>query len=540
MKKIVSVFFILMCTVVFAQQVDTAWTRRYTSPSPTGSDYAYGLAVDSDGNVYVTGCHDYLGTNAEALTIKYGPVGESLWTSVLARPASQMTRAVAVGVSGNVYVTGYTMENGHGDYLTVKYRSDGSVAWTHIYSGPGSRYDFARKLVLDSQENIYVAGYSQESNSRYTNATIKIDSSGNLLWARRDSFNGAGSLSYPADLGIDYAGNPFIVTRTPTASQGTDYVVAKYNAANGETLWVRTYNGPGNGADEARGIAFDAANNVYVTGISLGSNTGSDIATIKYNVDGVEQWVRRYDNSDTVATDAGYWITVDNANNIYVYGSSMGTAGANYDLVVVKYDSLGHEHWVSRYNGPGGYDFPIEKDGQKGMALDQFGNIYIAGSSRQAGSTNENDFVTVKYNPSGVEQWVVRYDYADSFEIAWSMDVDHQGYVYVTGRSAALGSNYDVATIKYRQLTGIEENEIATASTRHGFVVYPNPAKSSFIVHSPLSSGKIKIFDVTGQVIKQVSIKSQETRISLARIKSGVYFVKLDKESDIRKIIITQ
>jgi hypothetical protein len=539
MKKLNVVLVSLLLSSALFAQVDSLWSRRYTSPG-TGSDYAYGLVVDNIGNVYVTGSYDYLGSNPEALTIKYGPAGESLWTSVLARPASQMTRAVAVGVSGNVYVTGYTMETGNGDFFTVKFRTNGDLVWARLYNGPYTGYDFSRKLALDNQENVYISGYSQEVGGRYTHATVKYDSSGNQLWARRDSFNGAGSLSYPADLGMDYAGNPYIVTRTPTASQGTDYVVAKYNAANGETLWVRTYNGPGNGADEARGIAFDTDNNVYVTGVSLGTNTGSDIATIKYNALGVEQWVARYNNTDTVATDAGYWIMVDNAKNIYVYGSSMGTAGANYDLLIVRYDTLGNERWTSRYNGPGGYDLPIEKDGQKGMALDQFGNIYIAGSSRQAGSTNENDYVTVKFNSDGDTLWTARYNYADSFEVAWSIDIDFENNVLVTGRSAGSGTYYDVATVKYRQATGIEQNEISLQTIRNDFSVYPNPAQSFLVVQSPFTSGSIKIFDISGQIVKKVSIENKETRILTTGIKSGVYFVKLDKESSIRKIIITQ
>lgn len=54
--------------------------------------------------------------------------------------------------------------------------------------------------------------------------------------------------------------------------------------------WVAIYDGPGNGWDEAKAIAVDAGENVYVTGRSLGSGTDWDYATIKYNSSGDTLW----------------------------------------------------------------------------------------------------------------------------------------------------------------------------------------------------------------------------------------------------------
>ncbi len=458
-------------------QAETLWTRRWTSASATGSDYVYGLDVDGSGNVYIAGSSNYLGTPCELLVVKYNASGDTVWTRTPVRTGDQVLRAVAVGSTGNVYATGYTMETGNGNYITVKYLPDGTQAWVRVYDHGAGGYDFARKLVLDAQENVYITGYAQTPTPRKAvYVTVKYDSAGNQLWAKQDSFGGA-SVFYPSDLALDNTGNPFIVSKTKNAGHGTDYAVAKYNPTNGDTFWVRTYNGVGDTNDEARAIAFDASNNVYITGASLNTNTGGidyNIVTIKYDSLGNQQWVQSYNNPDTTGPDGGYWIKVDGSGNIYVYGTSYAPGGPGGDLILIKYNSSGSEVGRARYNGPGGYDLPLDKDGQRGMVLDAMGNVYIAGYTRQVGSTR-TDFITIKFNPSCETLWTARYNYCDSTEQAYAIDIDNTGNVYVTGRSIGLGTYYDCATIKYRQLGGPTGYTI-TATAIDGGTITPSGA----------------------------------------------------------------
>ena len=96
---------------------------------------------------------------------------------------------------------------------------------------------------------------------------------------------------------------------------------------------------------------MDDSGNVYVTGNSNGSGTYDDYATIKYLPNGDTAWVRRYDGPDASA-DCAYALVVDGSGNVYVTGNSHNTI--DKDFATVKYLSDGDTAWIRRYDVPGG------------------------------------------------------------------------------------------------------------------------------------------------------------------------------------------
>jgi hypothetical protein len=186
---------------------------------------------------------------------------------------------------------------------------------------------------------------------------------------------------------VDGYGNVYVTGSSDGGSENDDYATIKYNAS-GDTIWVRRYNGPGNGEDHAYAIALDKSDNVYVTGMSPGSGSASDYATIKYFTNGDTAWVRRY-NGPGNATDKATEIVVDDSGSVYVAGRSYDP-GSSYDVTTIKYDSDGEECWIKRYDGSGNqYDYPHD------MILDGDGGIYMAGES--VGSGTAEDFLAIKY-----------------------------------------------------------------------------------------------------------------------------------------------
>ncbi|MDZ7362976.1 MAG: SBBP repeat-containing protein [candidate division KSB1 bacterium] len=415
------------------------WNALYNGPG-SSLDQANDIAVDAAGNIYVTGSSGSANTERDYLTIKYNAAGEQQWTARYngARGFSDDAYAIAVDSLGNVYVTGASWGPVIGtgtEYATIKYNNAGLQQWVARYDTPG--FDTPTDLAVDAAGNVYVTGRSFSGIDDY--ATIKYNSAGVQQWVAR--YDGPANSSDAASaLAVDDAGNVYVTGSSTGSGTGTDYATIKYNAA-GVEQWVARYNGPANLSDAATALTVDTAGNVYVTGWSTGSATDRDYTTIKYNAAGVEQWVARYNGLGN-SSDQAVACVVDKMGNLHVTGWSVGSGLTGADYVTIKYNIAGGQQWVARYNGPGNY-FDEATD----LALDAAGNVYVTGWSW--GPDRSYNFATVKYNAIGAEQWVARNTGpGGTFDRATALAVDLAGNVYVTGQSSGLGWNV-YTTIRY-------------------------------------------------------------------------------------------
>ncbi len=423
-------------------QTHTHWLDLYNGPG-LGEDFAEAIAVDVEGNVYVTGWSDALmgpPVNEDYCTIKYDPDGNNLWTAFYDGPVSGVDAAhdIAVDVDGNVYVTGRS-DSASMDYLTIKYDPMGMLIYIARWDGPGMAGDEAYAIAVDDLGNAYVTGRCWGAGTNWEDmATIKYDPWGVQLWcAMYNSPNSGSDKAY--DIALDSDLKVYI-----TGSADGDYCTIKYTTT-GTQVWSppATYNGPGNSGDEARAIALDADGNVYVTGYSFGGmTTYNDYATIMYNFAGVQQWATRYDgfNDNDNAND----IVVGSFGNIYVTGWSVNGIE---DYATIKYSPTGAQQWVAYYDGPGfGTDVAVAMD------IDNCENVYVTGySDNDPNPTWDNyDYATLKYSKEGNLRWEERYNGPDnSWDKAADIVIDEHKYTYVTG---FVGSEQlsDYGTIKYR------------------------------------------------------------------------------------------
>src|SRR5574341_321829 len=423
-------------------QMDTAWVRVHNGLG-NGYDEAKALAVDDSGNVYVTGRS--LGSIGldNFCTLKYNSWGDSLWDRSYNGLGNDIDVATSIAVdnSGNVYVTGYTWNGGSDDYTTIKYSALGDTLWVRNYNGPGNGVDQANALTVDNNGNVYITGTSRGFGGTARDyATIKYSAIGDTLWIRRYDGPAGGQDDASFAIALDDSGNVYVTGFSRGVGSARDFTTIKYNSI-GDTLWLRRYDGPGNGNDVAVAIKVDNLENTYITGYSTGVGTGFDFATIKRNSIGDTLWIRRY-NGPGFGDDSAKALVVDSSGNIYVTGSSVGS-GSGYDYTTIKYNSIGDTLWLRRFNGAGN-----GADLAQGLALDFQQNLYVTGYSWNGSSY---DFLTVKYNSLGDTIWTKTYNGSgNGADVAQAVSVDKLLNLYLTGYSWN-GSSYDYVTIKYIQ-----------------------------------------------------------------------------------------
>ncbi len=424
-------------------QISQQWVSRYNGPANL-RESAFSIAVDDSGNVYVSGNSYNTITLYDLIVIKYNSSGVEQWVRKYNGPGNSQDGATALAIdnTGNIVVTGYSYGSGSSsDFVTIKYNANGDSLWLKRYNGASNGFDIANAIAIDASGNICVTGQSFGSTSAADFATIKYKPNGDTLWVKK--YSGPGNnQDQTYDIAIDALENVYVTGSSVGTGTQDDYVTIKYNA-EGVQQWLQRYNITGNVEDFPYSIGVDNNGNVFVTGRSQGVGTSRDYATIKYNTSGVQQWIKRYNGTGN-SVDEAYCLALDTSGNIYVSGISGGT-GTSGDYATIKYNTDGDSLWIKRYNGPGNGN-----DGATAMKVDVSGNVYITGNSQGPGTNY--DYVTIKYNSNGDSLSVNRYNGpGNNIDFSQGIAVDISGNFYVIGYSVGIGTDYDFATIKYSE-----------------------------------------------------------------------------------------
>lgn len=238
-------------------------------------------------------------------------------------------------------------------------------------------------------------------------------------------------------------------SRVPRAVRAPSARAARAPGGPGTQQWVKRYNGPGKGIDDATSVAVSPdGKTVFVTGHSAGAGAAVvyDYATAAYNaITGHQQWVKRYTSPGSGDDQANSVAVSPTGNMVFVTGSSTG-ADNLYDYATVAYNATtGQQVWVKHYNGALGlgdnqaFSVAVSPPG---------GTVYVTGS----GDADSN-YATIAYNATnGTQQWAKRYTGSgpDGGGATWAAVSPTTGTVYVTGHSSGNGTGYDYATVAYQ------------------------------------------------------------------------------------------
>jgi len=504
--------------------------------------------------------------------------------------------ALAIDSEGNCYVTGNFVESAtFGEYTIVSSdegdldiyvaKMDMNGNWVWAIRAGGIDYDSGSGIVLDNMGNIYVTGYfmmtadfgpySLTSNGFNDVFVAKLDYNGNWLWV-----NQAGGTHYDSGTGItaDEAGNcyvsgcfentAFFDTFFITTNGLNDGFVAKLSSS-GNWQWAKKAGG--SSWDYTRSIAIDSAGDVYVFGdfcetthfgtYTLTSAGSNDIFVAKISSMGLWRWASQ---AGGINTDYGHAITNDNSGNSYVTGMFQNAAqfgpyyiqgSGSYDIFIAKMDANGIWQWAKQAGG-------VNYDDGEGITVDNEGNVYLTGGftdvaffdSDSIESYGGRDIFVAKIDPSCTWQWVINAG-GNLSDRGSFIIIDNEDNSYVTGYfkgTSIFGSqiinsvgNTDIFVAKLNPpvSTDPEINPDALSLTNS-----PNPFNTRTSINYTLKRETgvcLEVYNIKGQLVETLfeginQAGDHTIEWDCKDMPSGVYFLKMKagSEESIRKLIL--
>lgn len=408
--------------------------------------YRNATTTDNFRNVYVAGSTLNTNNNNDIIVQKFDRDGNLLWQQTFNGAANMDDMAADIFVDNNynVYVTGTSIQNANDnfDLVVLKYSSSGVLQWTYYYNNGASPLpqDAGTAIVGDNNGSIYVTGGSFGNNTMSDYVTLRLNSSnGNQVWEKRYDYAQLNDVASQ----IRFDGTNIYVSggsQTSVSPNKWELASIVYNASTGTELNVRRSNGNAtSGVDEVYDLSVDNSGNIYVTGAVVNQGTGYDISVYKLDNQLNIIWEEHFDGFG--AEDKGFGIKTDSQGNVYVAGYiSNPNEGKNYALL--KYNSSGVLQWSREFNGLANLD-----DEAVQLVIDASDNIFVTGAAR---NTNNSDYVTLGYTPSGELFAQVSYNGPHGLnDKPTAIAIDLDGNLIVVGQTEVQGGNFKNRTVKY-------------------------------------------------------------------------------------------
>ena len=421
---------------------------------------------------------------------------DTLWTKTFGGVDWEWGYSVQECASGGFIVTGatYSFGAGNGDVYLIKTDSLGDTLWTKTYGGAGDDYGYSVQECASG--GFIVAGHTESYGAgSYDVWLLRTDENGDTLWTK--TYGGAdtdrGNSVQECALG------GFIITGWTYSFGVGDYDVYTIRTdANGDTLWTKTYGGVN--TDRGCSVQECASGSFIISGWTRSFGAGSeDIYLVKIDSLGNAQWSKTYGG---VLSEWGYSVQECASGDFIITGMTNSFGAGNYDVYLIRTDSLGDTLWTKTY---GGSDWEWGYSVQE-CALDGF---VITGYTRSFGAGGRDVYI-IRTDLNGDTLWTKTYGGTDWDEGCSVQECALGGFI-VAGVTRSFGpGGFDVWLLKMEPEIGIEEKDIA---------LFENNNFGVSIFSGPLSfpEGKTcRIFDITGRVV----IPQQ--------IKSGIYFVEVD------------
>lgn len=475
------------------------------------------------------------------------------------------------------------------DAFVARYDAQSTLIWAKQLGGSGGFIE-AEEIALDGNNNVYVVGQfqlsadfdpgagmvSMTSNSAKDVFILKLDASGNFLWARQ--FGGGSGINEGHSLEVDNSGNVFLggyfsetadfdpgagVTSLTSFGQGDGFIIKL--DATGNFGWAKQFGGTND--DLIRSVKLDGSGNIICTGSFWGTadfdpNAGTqnlnsfgslDIFVLKLDSNGNFTWVKQFGGA---GGDQGYSLASDASGNIYSTGYFTGiadfdpsagtselTAAGSADAYVSKLDPSGNLIWTKQLGGDGA-DYPLE------MIVNAAGKSYVIGqfggtcdfdpdaSTASLSSNGGSDAFVAILNTDGSYSYAMQLggtnaDYG--FDIAIDNDSFYStGYFQGTvdfdpgaGTVSLTSGGYDIYLHKMSQTT-LDINEL---TMEIDLQISPNPTNGNLKIEtSGIGAVKsISVYSTTGCLL----FMQNSPMISVEHLRAGAYILVVITDSGV-------
>lgn len=365
-------FCFVSCDDLNSKEKSFSWGTEY-------DDIGNSIKVDVNGNIYVAGITDGNlegdgKVKTDAFVTKLNSDFEILWTTHWKKASFESVGAMALDSEGNIYVTGCTdgefggsINAGKNDAYLVKLNNNGEILWTRQWGTSGEDHGFS--VATDNLGNAVVTGYAYGDLSGIVKGAynhiflVKFNADGEQLWLKQLG----NSIQYDENeyelkvmresgrsVAVDSEGNIFITGNSKTDLDNYEkgdpqgFFIAKFDT-NGEELWFKFY---GN-SYYATGysIILDPSGNIFACGYI------DEESIIKFDSSGKELWTKHAHcsiNSDYYSSN--YYnstMFADNSGNVFVAGNKSSDITEEYYSFVTKFLSNGVEEFTKESDVPG-------------------------------------------------------------------------------------------------------------------------------------------------------------------------------------------
>ncbi len=479
------------------------WTTHYGG---SGTDYGRGCAIDNNDNIYITGYtsspnnmaingyQNTFGGIFDGYLAKFNSNGIRQWATYYGSNRVDYGNDCAIDNNNNIYLAGVTRtpnfstvnlsNNGHQsnygggfqDALLVKFNSNGIRQWATYYGG--SQSEAGSRCTVDSNNNIYLAGFTDSNDS--------ISSGGHQN---------------------AHGGGP------------QDGFLVKFNS-NGVRQWGTYYGGSDD--DRITGCSTDNSNNVYVAGFTASSNNIAsgghqntyggdyDAFLVEFNTNGIRQWGTYYGDS---GSDVGISCPVDNNGNVYLCGLTNSTNNIS---------SNGHQNVLG-----GNFDRFLAKFQD---------SVTLLSTDLQKFEAHRitNDKILLEWTidrANQVEQFIIERSFDTYFETITRLPNNQLSFVDEINANTIvyyrLKTITTQGTITYSDIKAVQGNQI-----KNNITIYPNPTSGLVTITTTklLKNASVRIISVNGQVQIREDLNNTYTVLDSTTLPSGIYIVQIQSD----------